>query len=463
MNILHISLGLPPYRTGGLTKYSLDLMIEQSNKHNVFLLYPGKFTISKKVSIKRNKPYEGIGVYELVNPLPISLLNGINQPQLFMKKVDRGIYKGYLKKINPDVIHVHTLMGIHKEFFEAAKELSIKVIFTTHDYFGLCPKVNLMDTEGNICADFNSGHNCLSCNISALSLPMIYVMQSYPYRYLKDSSVVKSLRKLKKNQVKKSIEVSSVSEAVIKLDDNLAIQYVKLRKYYLEIFKLIDYFHFNSSVAKEQFESFLDVKGKVISISHKDIYDHRRERLYRTENSSILRFGYLGPLDTYKGFYALKNALDILKENGYGNWHLNVYGDFINDPATYNPKNYTFHGRYEYSQLKEMFNGIDLLIVPSIWKETFGFIGLEAQSYGVPIMVSEHVGFKDLIEDGETGFIYKVEGNDFANKLTLILNNPSVLGKINENILKVKFPYIMEQHTNEIINLYQEVRAGVEE
>lgn len=30
MKILHYNLGLPPYRSGGLTKYSTDLMIEQS-------------------------------------------------------------------------------------------------------------------------------------------------------------------------------------------------------------------------------------------------------------------------------------------------------------------------------------------------------------------------------------------------------------------------------------------------
>lgn len=463
MKILHVSLGLPPYRTGGLTKYSVDLMLQQSSEHKVFLLYPGKFTISKKIAIKKNESYGSIGVYELVNPLPISLLNGINQPQLFMKEIDKSTYEDFLKQIGPDVIHVHTLMGVHREFFEVAKELSIKIVFTTHDYFGLCPKVNLMDAEGQICNDFDSGRSCLACNANALSIPMIYAMQSYPYRYLKDSRIVKVLRRLKKNQTKKDIETPYVTGEVGKLDDSLAIQYVELREYYLDILKLVDYFHFNSSVAKEQFESFLDVKGKVISISHKDIYDHRQERLYRKKNNSNLRFGYLGPVDAYKGFYALKDTLDLLEEKGYGNWHLNVHGDFINDPETYNPKNYTFHGRYEYSQLKEMFNKIDLLIVPSIWKETFGFIGLEAQSYGVPIMVSEHVGFKDLIEDGKTGFIYKVDGNDFENKLSLILDNPSVLAKINENISKMKFSSIMEKHTDEIINLYQEVRAGVEE
>ncbi|WP_369901758.1 glycosyltransferase [Bacillus manliponensis] len=462
MKVLHISLGLPPFRTGGLTKYSVDLLLEQANKHEVFLLYPGKFTVSKKLTIKKNKPYKNIGVYEIVNPLPISLLNGINQPQSFMKKVDKKIYKDFLTEIYPDVIHVHTVMGIHKEFFEAAEDLGIKVVFTTHDYFGLCPKVNLMDIQGQICEDFDEGTKCLECNVNALSFPMVYIMQSYPYRYLKDSDLVKSLRELKKNQVKKSTEESNVSKKVIRLEDSLAVEYVKLRNYYLEIFKLVDYFHFNSSIAKEQFESYLEVKGKVISISHKDINDHRQERQLDKKDKSILRLGYLGPVDVYKGFYSLKETLDSLKSNGYTKWHLDVYGDFINDPETYSSEYYTFHGRYEYSQLKEMFNKIDLLIIPSVWKETFGFIGLEAQSYGVPIMVSEYVGFKDLIEDGKTGFIYKADKNDFMNKLSMIMDDISILDKINENISKIEFSYTLKEHTTEIINLYQEVKAGVE-
>ena len=45
MNILHYTLGLPPYRSGGLTKYSLDLMLEQiSEGHTLSLLYPSDLT-----------------------------------------------------------------------------------------------------------------------------------------------------------------------------------------------------------------------------------------------------------------------------------------------------------------------------------------------------------------------------------------------------------------------------------
>ncbi|MCU5378376.1 MULTISPECIES: glycosyltransferase [Bacillus] len=462
MKILHISLGLPPYRTGGLTKYSVDLMHSQGQEHQVFLLYPGKFTFSKRTAIKKNKPYGSISVYELVNPLPIPLLNGINQPEHFMKEIDHKVYEEFLIELKPEVIHVHTLMGIHKEFFETAKKLDIKIVFTTHDYFGLCPKVNLMDSKGNICNDFDDGKSCIECNVNALSLPMVHVMQSYPYRYLKDSSIVKSLRKIKKNQTKNNTVATRVEREIEEIDVNLATYYIELRDYYLTIFKLIDYFHFNSSIAKEQFEKYLDVNGKIVSISHQDISDYRQERKVKQRGNEVVRLGYLGPIDTYKGFYSLKNQLDSLKEKGYTNWHLGVYGDFVNDPDTYNPKYYTFYGRYNYNQLKDIFNEVDLLIIPSIWKETFGFIGLEAQSYGVPIMVSEYVGFKDLVQDGETGFIYKVNKHDFIDKLSMILDDTSLLDYINENLLKLDFPHLMEQHTKEIINLYQEVRAGEE-
>ncbi|HFJ9279037.1 MULTISPECIES: glycosyltransferase [Bacillus] len=462
MKILHISLGLPPYRTGGLTKYSVDLMHSQGQEHQVFLLYPGKFTLSKRTAVKKNKPYGSISVYELINPLPIPLLNGINQPEHFMKEVDHKVYEEFLIELKPEVIHVHTLMGIHKEFFETAKRLNIKIVFTTHDYFGLCPKVNLMDSKGNICNDFNDGKSCIECNVNALSLPTVHVMQSYPYRYLKDSSIVKSLRKIKKNQIKNNNAAPSVKQGVEEIDVDLAKQYIELRNYYLKMFKLVDYFHFNSSIAKEQFEKYFDVSGKVVSISHQDIFDYRQERSITKRENALVKLGYLGPIDTYKGFYSLKDTLESLKEKGYTNWHLGVYGDFLNDPDIYNPEYYTFYGRYNYSQLKDIFNEVDLLIIPSIWKETFGFIGLEAQSYGVPIMVSEYVGFKDLIQDGETGFIYKVNKHDFIDKLSMILDDISLLERVSKNLLELDFPHLMEQHTKEIISLYQEVRAGVE-
>ena len=54
MNVLHYALGFPPYRSGGLTKLCVDLMIQQSKEgKRVALLWPGKMgSLNKKTAVK---------------------------------------------------------------------------------------------------------------------------------------------------------------------------------------------------------------------------------------------------------------------------------------------------------------------------------------------------------------------------------------------------------------------------
>ena len=54
--------------------------------------------------------------YELMNPLPVALDEGIKDFEAYMRSCDRKIYVDFLEHIKPDVIHIHTLMGLHKEF-----------------------------------------------------------------------------------------------------------------------------------------------------------------------------------------------------------------------------------------------------------------------------------------------------------------------------------------------------------
>ena len=44
MKILHITIGLPPYTSGGLPIYTRDLAVKESMLgNNVYILQPGKF------------------------------------------------------------------------------------------------------------------------------------------------------------------------------------------------------------------------------------------------------------------------------------------------------------------------------------------------------------------------------------------------------------------------------------
>ena len=172
MNILHYSLGIQPYRSGGLAIYTKDLLSAQKKRgHTVTLLYPGSINWRyPKTQIKADNPINGINVYELKNPLPVPLLHGIKTPVDFSnsKNIDTADFIYFLDTVSPDIIHIHTLMGLPLEFIDTAKQKNIKLVFTTHDYFGLCPKVNFIDSQGRFCEN-PCGLRCHSCNIKSPS------------------------------------------------------------------------------------------------------------------------------------------------------------------------------------------------------------------------------------------------------------------------------------------------------
>lgn len=181
MRILHYTLGFPPYRSGGLTKYAQDLMLSQIELgHDIYALYPGDiYILRRKAFIKRNKDIQGIKVYELKNPFPVPLLYGETDSKAFMndKRANLGNFEVFLNLVKPDILHIHTLMGLPYSMLEMAHKKGIKIVYTSHDYFGLCPKVNFINSEGQIC-NAASEKKCISCNHNAPSIFYLRIRNS---------------------------------------------------------------------------------------------------------------------------------------------------------------------------------------------------------------------------------------------------------------------------------------------
>ncbi|MGL5870732.1 glycosyltransferase, partial [Clostridium chrysemydis] len=378
MNILHYTLGLPPYRSGGLTKYSIDLMKEQVKDNEVYLLFPGKNTKNKRFNLKYHKEYYGIKVYEEINTLPVPLLGGVNQIEKFTRNIDSASqeFRDLFEKIKPDIIHIHTLMGLPKELIRVAKEMNIKTVFTTHDYYGICAKVNLTDCDGDL-------KKCKNCNTNAYSMKMINIMQSSLYRNLKESTIVKVIRRNTKKKV-------ALKEPDLILEDESGIkEYKKFREFYVNIMENIDYIHFNSSIAKSVYDKHCNLEGEIMGITHSSLRDYRSHKSF---NLDKLKLVFLGPVDSYKGFPLL---LKVLSDIDNSKWSLDIYGNTyecdIEEGLEIN-----FHGRYNHSDLKDILAEYDVLVVPSICKETFGFTALEGLSYGIPIIINENVGASNL-------------------------------------------------------------------
>lgn len=478
MKILHYLFGLPPVRGGGLPKYAIDLMLEQKNAgQDVSMLVPGPIKKNKtKVDIKEWKKYDGISCYRIINPIYIPNAEGINQPKEFMPKSSVTMYLEWLKKIRPDVIHVHSLLGIHLEFFEAAKQLGIPMLYTTHDYFGLCPKIDYLRGQEN-CTNKDWGE-CIRCCVNAYRLKRLKLEQADIYRKYCESkwlmnfvhgAVVKCLRqKLRqilgktasdgqnaKCEERQENQAACVQGMEIqKNESDLALQqeYRQLQEYYIKIFNMMDYFHFNSKQTREVYEQVLGKKrGQVIPVVNRGISDRREKKSYFGE----LRIGYVGTQETMKGYDYLIRELDHLYENGRTEFYLNTY--LIENK--YERLYIRNHKPFTAEQQAHVYGGMDVLVVPSLWRETFGMVVLEALSYGVPVLVSEYVGAKMLLEKYEgCGWEFHVQEGVLTGILQDIYDNREILAKKNNCILtqNVELDYI--GHVQEIGQMYQTLK-----
>lgn len=440
MKILHYALGFPPYRSGGLTKLCVDLMAQQAKEgHTVAMFWPGQMGfINKKVAIRKHKNVklkgQDILSFEIINPLPVSFDEGIANIAAFTKNIKTEAYKQLLDNFQPDVIHVHTLMGLHKTFLKTAKDKNIRLVFTAHDFFPICPKVTMF-RNGAVCNNALTYENCGVCNASALSLNTIKILQSPLYRVLKDLPMVKKLRKHHRDSYLSELAVNDSAKTAGTSDD-----YKKLRNYYYSLLKLMDVIHYNSSVTKKIYESFFDLPNScIIVITHSDIKDNRKIKDY---SNDYLHIRYLGPQSGAKGYQLLRSALDEL-------W--NVKQKFCLDVHFVPMESAPYirsHERYFYTDLERIFDETDVLVAPSIWYETFGFTVLEALSYGVPVIISENVGAKDILVNG-AGIIIK---DITSKKLFSVLQNLTAnkLKEMNKIIVKQQPIMLMETMSYQI-------------
>ena len=226
--------------------------------------------------------------------------------------------------------------------------------------------------------------------------------------------------------------------------------YRKLLNYYKECFYFMDYFHFNSETAQNVYLENLDyVNGKVIHITHSGIKNNRHKKTF---DNNILRIGFIGNDTPYKGLPLLQNVLKQMSSTSA--WRLDVWGGKSGKKDKDRPIYY--RGKFNRISAPSVYENMDVLVVPSIWKETFGFVVLEALSYGVPVIVSDNVGAKDVVRQYNERFIFTSE-SELSVLLNDIINDRSLLVNFNEQILNIEWNHSMEDHAHDIIKLYESI------
>ena len=136
------------------------------------------------------------------------------------------------------------------------------------------------------------------------------------------------------------------------------------------------------------------------------------ERVFHPDNrppSKEFRIVFAGQLGVRKGLPALLEALTLAARP---EWRMDVYGAVAGESrqdldAYRGATPLHFHGPVSQAALAEAFRAGSVLVLPSI-EEGFGLVVPQALNCGLPAIVSDRVGGKDLIRHRENGSIVPV-------------------------------------------------------
>lgn len=220
-------------------------------------------------------------------------------------------------------------------------------------------------------------------------------------------------------------------------------KYQSLIDYYKDCFSIVDEFHFNSEVTRDTYRKYIVPKAeKIIPITHNGINDHRRKKSFE---ENCLKIGFVGSAAPYKGLSRLIMALKQLNRND--KWRLDVWGDTIGQDESL-PIYY--RGKFTHSAIETVYTSMDIMVVPSLCHETFGLVTLEALSYGVPVLVSDTVGAKDIVKEYDSKFVFHSD-EELVSLLELLVDDKSLLRNYNEAIISNDWRHSMSEHAQEII------------
>ena len=115
-----------------------------------------------------------------------------------------------------------------------------------------------------------------------------------------------------------------------------------------------------------------------------------------------------------------------------------------------------FFGTIPNAQVADVLQSFDVFVNCSV-KESFGVAIVEAMSCGLPVVATDTAGFKEVVDDGVTGFILADRQPDtMAEKILELLNDPNlrkVMGAAGRK--KVLELYDWEKNISIMENLYK--------
>ncbi len=388
-------------RSGGTPKTNMDLMKSLSEIYDCYALASNSNTVEiLKV---------GYDDYDVIEQFPIQ------------EKVDFASHRSreyerlvtyLLYKYNIELLHIRHICWHSILLPKLAKELMIPVIHSFHDFYTICPTVNLIDNNGNY---FSDG-----------------VIYNAPNPLWNDETV----RPMNKQLLKRWQE---------KMDNYLS----SCDKYI--------------TTCESAKKIILNKLPKVKSRDNFEVISHGRDFEFfmhpvETNETSLKKIKILVPgnVTMSKGSELIKEIkqLDLAK-----NIEFHVIGTCSEDLLPY----VTYHGKYKRDEFQHLVRKIspNVAAVFSIWPETYCHTLTESWASGLPVIGLAYGAVEERIKKHGGGWLVTNSASECYNLIEFIRENTKEIKEKSNNVLtwqKGEGKYnTVSNMTGRYIKIYQEL------
>ncbi len=368
---------------GGTTLHILDIVNKIKDEYNCFVLYHAN-------------GFYNLAVYQNGSANFFDL--GFSVKSNLFDCYDEDYEKMLLElidKLKIDFVHIHHLLGHTYNILNVLKSKKIKTVITLHDYFLICPRVNMLYKNQDYC-NLTSISCCEKCFDNEFDFKTRNKIVGDLFNYA-DTIIVpnKTVEKLYKK---------------IHADFN---------------YKLIEH---GSDLVQIKPVNF---------------------------NNNKLNVAFVGWLTYLKGSDIAKLVIQNSNPREYS-FHLFGLSDdpFFNQ----NTKNYQYHGEYKRENLAHLLrkNKIDVVCLLTRCPESYCYTLSEVLSAGIPVIGFDIGAIGERIKRLNVGWTISLKSKEIGvlNKLWEIKSKPSMYQKCLKSFSKLQLP-TTEQMIDQTLNEYK--------
>ena len=422
LKLLYVVHGFPPDTWAGTEVYTLNLAQEMKRRgHEVTILTRAPAEGDEPEFTLREDEFEGLPVIRMTHRLAHASLQ-----ESFVKEGPEVAFRQVLDRVEPDLVHFQHLIHLSAGLVEIAKARGLATVVTCHDYWGLCPRVQMIRPDGAICSG-NMGSGCFLC-VKERGLDQV----ERAHRLDGTLGAGKVLSSL----------AGTIKEfkATPELAQRRASEYSELRsreRVVPEAYAAADLRISPSRFLREMYLADGGFDPHTFLFSDNGMRTDHVEALEKVPDpDGKVRFGFVGTLVWYKGGETLVRAMRLLEQRGLGDRvHLHVHGGFDPDSDPHHRlladlaegAPVTFHGRFDNGRLSEVYAGLDALVVPSLWYENSPITIHEAYLTGTPVLASDRGGMAEFVRDGVDGLLFELgSAEDLAEKMASMVEDAAL-------------------------------------